>query len=126
MDEQFNLENLGYREIERAGRLLLAYAEYRPDSWIDQSVRLGFNRNSGAVYLVNEACQTLMLRDGKAEMWYYLSYDGAEGFIDELWEEFKANHIHPKDYEELADYLRQEHMEKEAETVERFLAREEA
>lgn len=117
MQDMYDLSNMGYREMEKAGELLKAYAKGRPDNWDDTNVRLAFNASSGLVFLTNDEGQTLMLRNGKVEMPYFLRYDGEEGFIDELYADFKNGDIAGEDYNELAGYLEGEGMTAEAEEV---------
>lgn len=117
MNDVFDLSSMGYRELEKAGELLKAYAKGRPEAWVDTDVKLASDAFSGQVFLTNDDNQTLIERDGKAEMWYWLSYKGGEGFIDELYASFKDGGIDEHDYDELADYLEGEGMTAEAEEV---------
>jgi len=72
-----------------------------PDDFSDDRIRPAFNKNSGHVFLVNDDHQVAMLRDGRLESWYFCPYRGAEGFFDELAEQYGK--MHPDDQE----YLRQ-------------------
>lgn len=113
----FDLSRMGYRELAEASELLKAYTEARPEAWDDSGVKLAYNSYSGVVFLTNDISQELRLRDGNAEMYYWLSYAGEEGHIDELYESFKNGGIDPEDYEQLANYLEGEGMSKEADEV---------
>lgn len=101
-----DLSDFGYRELGIAGDLLTAYAENgAPENFDEDGLQIGFNRNSGYVFLFNSEYQTLMLTDdGKLEEWLYTPYAGHEGFLEDLVEEYKA---YPEDWdEEDIEYLR--------------------
>lgn len=117
----YDISKMGYRELAEAGKLLEAYAEERPASWCDEGVRLACNSDSGCVFLTNEDGQVLMLYGDKVALSYSLTYGDNEGFIDELYEEFKNGDIDKQDYEELACYLEAEQMTDEAEQVHKAL-----
>ena len=62
------------------------------------------NLNSGYVFLTNSDYQVAMLdRDGKLKSFYYLSYHGYEGFLDDLIQMYDDEEILEEDFEELAD-----------------------
>lgn len=117
MEELLDLSKLGYREAEEAGKLLLAYTKSRPDNWYDEGVKLAFNSYNGNVFLLNDDYQVLMLNGDKAEIYYSLSCDGYEGFIEDLYDDFRNGNIDERNYDQLADYLEAENMTAEAEEV---------
>lgn len=128
MKEMLDLSDMGYYEMAMAWKLLKAYTESRPErrpsTWHDSGVKLAFNPHSGCVFLVNDVDQVLMLDGDKLALYYTLPYAGSEGFIDELYDEFKAGGIDKQDYEQLADYLEDEYMLAEAEEVRKAIKEE--
>lgn len=123
MENLLDLSKIGYRGAKEAGELLLAYYEERPETFWDENVKLAYNSASGKVFLTNDTCQTLMLdNDGKAKIWYFLSYKGYEGFANDLYNDFKNGNIPEEDWEELKDILEAESMEAEAKEVEAAIA----
>ena len=66
-------------------------------------VRPMFNTHSGYVFLSNEAYQTAVLEDGRLVSHYNLGYEGHEGTLSELEDEFKVSGDtwHPEDVEAL-------------------------
>lgn len=117
MNDVLDISHMGYRELQEAEKLLVAYAGARPDAWWDENVKLAFNVHSGMVFLTNDDYQTLVLRDGKVELFYCLGYDGHEGFIDELYSDFLDGDMAEQNLDELANYLEDERMIEEAERV---------
>lgn len=109
----YDFAELGRREIAIASKLLQALANDMEEgnclSRFGGNVKIGFNKNSGNVWLEDEDYNCLMLRDGKnLAQWYFLSYQGREGFASTLFEYFLNDEIDPEDWEELADILEQE------------------
>jgi hypothetical protein len=121
----YDLSQLGYREIEKAGELLKAYAERRPDGWNDNDVKLAYNSASGEVFLTNEDYQTLVLEDGRAVMWYFLNYHGNEGTIDDLIIDYDNGNIGAEDFEQLADLCDANKMGYKAAEIRERIAKEE-
>lgn len=123
MEKLLDLSRIGYREVKEAGELLLAYCEERPETFWDDNVKLAYNSASGKVFLANDNGQTLMLdNDGKAKIWYSLSYKGYEGFANDLYNDFKNGNMAKEDMEELRGILEAESMEAEAKEVEAAIA----
>jgi len=82
---EIDLSGLGYRELDTAINLLKAYMVYGAPSGFDtDSLKIGFNLNSGYVFLTNEDYQVCMLSDGKLEMWLTCGNCGNEGFIEDF------------------------------------------
>ena len=97
------------RERALAIELLQAWGEQGlPDDFYEEGVKLAFNRNSGYVFLVNDEYQCAMMNDDKLEIHYTSPYDGHEGFINDLWNEYQntlrgSNEWHEDDIEWLND-----------------------
>lgn len=100
-----DLSDFGYRELEELERLLIAIREQGlPSDFYDDEVVPTFNRNSGYVFLTNSEYQVAMLDyDGKLKSFYWLSYHGNEGFLDDLIQMYDDEMICEEDFEELAD-----------------------
>lgn len=62
-----------------------------PNTFSDDNVRFAFNRNSGYVFLVNDDCEVCMMNGDSLEMIYTSPYEGHEGFIDDLFDEYMSN-----------------------------------
>ena len=118
----YNLKDFGYYELAEAADLLTALKLGRYSGHCDERMsevsRIGFNRNSGKVWLEDEDYQTFMVDDeGRLYQFYYLGYAGTEGSAEDLWEEFKDGNIDENDLEELADIFENEGMDGRAEDV---------
>jgi len=60
------LEDFGFRELDIASKLLAAVAKYGyPKDFSDVGISLGFNTNSGYVFLTNDDYQVLLLENNK-------------------------------------------------------------
>ena len=80
-----NLSDFGYRELAMLEELLKAMREQGlPDDFYDEEVHPMMNQNSGNVFLTNSEYQVAMMNGYKLERWYFLSYNGYEGVLDEL------------------------------------------
>lgn len=97
-----DLQDFGFRELRLAAELLTAYCE-RPPGWLGCGVHLMMNRMSGCVFLTDEDCNVAMMNGGALDAWLFTPYDGYEGFIDELTEQYGPDDLHADD----ADYIRQ-------------------
>ena len=90
------------REREMARDILNAWGNHGlPIDFDDDGVKIGFNRQSGNVFLVNSEYHCCMVSGDKLESFYYTPYQGIEGFFDELVEQY--SHMHPEDQEWLRD-----------------------
>ena len=101
-----DLSRFGYRELALAGELLKAYGDNgAPRDFDEQGVSLTFNTNSGNVFLTNENADVCMMTSDKTlESWYYLGYEGHEGFLDDLLDYYRLGGIkHPDDIQQLRD-----------------------
>jgi len=83
MNNTQDLSCFGKRELEEAGKLLLAYAN--TPLYIGEGLKLEFNMTFGCVFLVNEDHQVFMLNeDNRLEEFLSCPICGAEGFADEI------------------------------------------
>ena len=99
-----NLSDFGYRELIMLEELLKAMREQGlPDDFYNDEVHPMMNQSSGNVFLTNSDYQVAMLNGDKLESFYFLSYHGNEGFLDELIEEYDNGNIKTEDFEQLAD-----------------------
>ena len=62
-----------------------------PSDFESDNVRPMFNTHSGYVFLGNEEYQTAVLEDGRLVSHYNLGYEGHEGTLSELEDEFKVS-----------------------------------
>tara|TARA_R100000234_G_scaffold89725_1_gene57962 strand:- start:256 stop:594 length:339 start_codon:yes stop_codon:yes gene_type:complete len=97
-----DLSEFGYIELEEAGKLLSAVKNGLPEDFYNDEIRVGFNKNSGYVFLTNSEYQVAMLDDeGKLYSFYSTPYEGREGSYEELLEEY--DDMHPEDQEYMND-----------------------
>lgn len=121
-----DLSDFGYRELAMLEELLKAMREQGlPDDFYDDEVIPMFNRISGNVFLTNSDYQVAMLNGDNLESWYFLSYHGNEGFLDELLDEYNNGDIKEEDFEQLADILEQNGNNEKAEEIRAKLNEEE-
>tara|TARA_R100000426_G_C4787226_1_gene97080 strand:+ start:282 stop:623 length:342 start_codon:yes stop_codon:yes gene_type:complete len=94
-----NLADFGYRELEEAGKLLLAIKNGLPNDFDNQGIKVGFNMNSGYVFLTNDEHQVAMYDDESQKLYSFYStpYEGLEGCYEELLQEY--DDMHPEDQE---------------------------
>ena len=113
-----DLSDFGYRELAMLEELLKAMREQGlPDDFYDDEVVPMFNRNSGNVFLTNSDYQVAMLNGDNLESWYFLSYHGNEGFLDELLDEYDNGYVKEEDFEQLADICEQNGNEEKANEI---------
>ena len=99
-----NLSDFGYRELTMLEELLKAMREQGlPSDFYDEEVHPMMNQNSGNVFLTNSEHQVAMMNGDKLESFYWLSYHGNEGFLDELLIDYENGNILEEDWEQLAD-----------------------
>ena len=99
-----NLSDFGYRELAMLEELLKAMREQGlPCDFYDDEVCPMMNQSSGNVFLTNSDYQVAMMNGERLESFYFLSYYGNEGFLDELLEEYDNGSIKAEDFEQLAD-----------------------
>lgn len=81
-----------YTERKQVQAIITAWNEHGlPNNFYDEGVRLAFNRNSGYVFLVNDEYDCCMLNGDKLEEFYTSPYEGHEGFINDLFDEYMSN-----------------------------------
>jgi len=93
-----NLSDFGHRELEEANKLTTAMKNGLPNDFDGLGVKLAFNSNSGFVFLTNAEYQVAMVDDkGKLYSFYTTPYEGHEGSLEELLEEY--DNMSPDDQE---------------------------
>lgn len=100
-----DLSDFDYKELEKLEKLLIALREQGlPSDFYNDEVVPTLNLNSKFVFLTNSDYQVAMLDDdGKLKSFYWLSYHGNEGFLDDLVQMYNDEMICEEDFEELAD-----------------------
>ena len=99
-----NLSDFGARELSMLAELITAMSEQGlPNDFYNDEVVPMMNTSSGAVFLTNSDYQVAMMNGDKLESWYYLSYYGNEGFLDELIIDYDNGNIQEEDWEQLAE-----------------------
>ena len=91
MENQVTSDLIYFGARERAILVELLEAWSRdglPSDFYEENVHPMFNMNSGYVFLTNEDYQTAIMEDGKLVSHYVLPYEGIEGTLSELKEEF--------------------------------------
>ena len=84
-----DFSEFGFRELDEAGKLLTAIKNGLPPLFDDEGIKVGFNKNSGLVFLTNSEYQVAMLDDkGKLYNFYTTPYEGYEGSLEELLQEY--------------------------------------
>lgn len=117
-NHMWDLSTFGYRELDMACDILKAIINNGyPDDFNDEGVRIEFNPYSGEVFLTNDDCDCCMEVDGKLESWYYLSYHGNEGFLEDLIQEFDDGYIESEDWDELARICESRGFDEKAEEI---------
>jgi hypothetical protein len=102
-----DLAKFGYRELKEAGKLLTAIGKGLPDDFDDDGIKVGFNMNSGYVFLTNAEYQVAMLDEesGKLYSFYTTPYEGYEGSYQELLDQIDDMHHEDQEYvKEIAQY----------------------
>ena len=109
-----NLAEFGYRELAIAGEILTAYADRKEicPYFTGDGVQLMMNKNSGNVFLTDEDCNVLMMNGDNLEGFYSTPYEGHEGFLDDLLNEWNKNWENP-DSEYLANLMKDSGRENE-------------
>ena len=103
-----NLSEFGWRELKLARDLLSAIIDQRlPEDFYDDKVEVAFNQHSGYVFLTNSEYQVALINPStnKLESFYSSPYEGREGFLNDLVEEYQD--MHPEDQEWLRDIAEQ-------------------
>ena len=93
-----DLADFGWRELSMAKDLLTALVERNNNKLLtDSGLRICMNPNSGYVFLSDLDHNTAMECDGELLDWINTPYEGREGFIADLMEEYSD--MHPEDQE---------------------------
>lgn len=122
-----NLSDFGYRELAILEELLKAMREQGlPEDFYNDEVHPMMNQSSGNVFLTNSDYQVAMLNGDKLESFYFLSYHGNEGFLDELIEEYDNGNIKVEDFEQLADICEENGKTEKAKEIRKVLEEAEA
>ena len=92
-----DFKGFGYRELYEAGQLLSFYSGdpvsamtplardyFAQYGYSGSYVKVGFNANSGNVFLMDDDYNVLMMNDGKLDLFITTPYSGEEGFYDDL------------------------------------------
>ena len=91
-----DLTKFGYRELKMARDLLTGLLEKNDTKFLGDGVQIAMNTHSGYVFLTDEEYNVAMLTDdGALEDWFSTTYEGHEGFYDDLMLEYKD--MHPED-----------------------------
>ena len=121
-----DLSNFGYRELTMLEEILRAMREQGlPRDFNDDEVQPMMNLNSGKVFLTNSDYQVAMMNGRELESWYFLSYHGNEGFLDDLLTDYENGHVLEEDWEQLADICEYNGEEEKAEEIRNRLKGEE-
>lgn len=94
MSNNYSLENITLTSVEEISDLLKAYAlgKYSEDLVTD-GLRICYNSDYGIVYLQNNLGQIFKLNGDKLEEFFYLPVSSHEGFVEDLYAEFKNGNI---------------------------------
>lgn len=91
-----DLSKFGYREQELTKDIILAWKKHGlPEDFYNDGVEIAFNTHSGYVFLTNSDYQVAIEEDGKLVSFYSTPYEGREGTLEELLEEYED--MHPED-----------------------------
>lgn len=83
MNNTQDLSTFGYRELEEASELLMAYAQQGAD-FLNSNIQLNFNTHSGIVFLTDDDLNVGVLEGGKLVQFYNCSQCGWEGTAEDL------------------------------------------
>lgn len=99
-----NLYDFGTRELLILEETIKAMREQGlPCDFDEDGIVPMLNQSSGNVFLTNSDYQVAMLNGDTLESFYFLSYYGNEGFLDDLIYEYENGYIKIEDFEQLAD-----------------------
>lgn len=119
-----NLADFNYEELAMLEELLKAMREQGlPQDFYNDEVHPMMNQKSGNVFLTNSDYQVAMLNGDKLESFYFLSYHGNEGFLDELLIDYENGNILEEDFEQLAEICEANGETEKAEEIRRTIER---
>ena len=105
-----DLSTLGNRELLIATELLKAYAENnKTEVFKERFYKLkdiGYNNYSGDVFLTDENSNCGMLNDGIIDLYFSLPYDGKEGFLQDLVNDYDPHSLDKEDLKQMLDYIK--------------------
>lgn len=78
-----DFSGFGYKEIFDAAELLKEYGE-NGCKFLADGIKVGFNVNSGFVFLTDEHYNVAMFNEGKLAQFFNCSNCGAEGFKEDI------------------------------------------
>ena len=94
-----DLSEFGFRELDKASKLLGAIKNGLPSDFEDDGIKVAFNSNTGFVFLTNAEYQVAMVDDkGKLYSFYTTPYEGYEGSLEELLEEYDNMNQDDREY----------------------------
>lgn len=102
-----NLADFGARERAMVCELL---KHELPSNFADDGVKIGFNTDSGLVFLVNADYQCAMVNPGteKLEIYHTLPWSTYEGFISEFFNDCNPADLNAEDVEYIVEQYKQE------------------
>ena len=104
MVDYANFADFGYRELDMAGDLLTKYANGTMSRMARDyfsgpyGIQVGFNKNSGNVFLVDEDYNVLMDDGKELDLFISTPYSGEEGFYDDLMDIYEELDEEDKEY----------------------------
>ncbi len=107
-----NIADIGYAERAELIRLLQAWhRDGLPEDFSNHEVFPMMNRNSGYVFLTNDDFQCAMMNGDKLAIFHSTPYDGYEGFLEDLLDEYSPEDLHADDVEYLRNAAESEYVE---------------
>ena len=102
-----DLGQFGSKELKEASKLILAIDNGLPDDFYNDDIKIGFNKYSGYVFLINADLQVAMYDSENDELYSHYSTPkgGYEGSLEELITEYADM---CKEDQEYVDNLRKE------------------
>lgn len=82
--KELSFDGWVYHEMDLAAKLLDQYSDRPRDSGLEGPISLGFNLDSGNVFLFDDNGNVAMLNLNKLEPWYTCPYCGHEGFKEDM------------------------------------------
>ena len=98
-----DFSQFGNRELGMAAELLTAYSENNltqlaRDYFDNSEITVMMNQNSGNVFLTNSDYQVLMMNGDDLDLFIVTPYNGNEGFMNDLIDEYEDMHNEDKEY----------------------------